>query len=690
MLRIASAGAFSRVVLALVALLLPRDLFAASPPLSALAVSPGESDRAVAIAGRCPTFSWAPAAGATGYELTVFELPEPPGAEPTLVFRRVLAAATSWTPPLHDCLRPGQSYAWAVRGLGDGDSAWSPPRRFTVGIAPSEEEIASALEVLRRAVETEPVRVGARAPDRASLTRPSSPTSTPNPDLALPSAISAIRGEMPGSSGERVGVTGVSSSPDGAGLFGVNLSAAAAGVGVWGATAASAGRGVVGEATSAAGANAGVLGTSASPQGSGAMGMASATTGTSYGIFGLSLSSEGYGVYGTAPRSGVFGVAFDETAGYGVHGRYTGSGTGSAGVLGQGWGGSANFGVRGETDSDSGAGVYGEAMASCCVNQGVFGRTGSSSGIGVLGRAISIWGGIGVQGISDSADGIGVKGDGSGIGVSGSSLSAFGVEGTSESSIGVRGYSNSVFHYAVLGESGANIGVRGTGPSGGVAGESTNGAGVHGKSTSGPGVRGESSQGRGVHGSSVHEDGLYGEASAAGKSGLFAVNTNPLGWAAYFTGNVHVNGTLSKLAGAFTIDHPLEPLTKTLSHSFVESPDMKNLYDGVATLDEQGSAWIELPAWFEALNGELRYQLTPIGGWSPAWIGATVADHRFQIRGLPGASISWQITGTRQDVWARRHRIPVEAEKAAAQQGTSLHPEEWTGEAAVDRPRPTP
>jgi hypothetical protein len=95
------------------------------------------------------------------------------------------------------------------------------------------------------------------------------------------------------------------------------------------------------------------------------------------------------------------------------------------------------------------------------------------------------------------------------------------------------------------------------------------------------------------------------------------------------------------------------------------------------TLDELGGAWVDLPAWFEALNGELRYQLTPIGAWSPAWIGEPVRDHRFQIRGRPGALISWQVTGTRQDVWARHHRIPVEADKPASQLGTSLHPEEW-------------
>ena len=48
---------------------------------------------------------------------------------------------------------------------------------------------------------------------------------------------------------------------------------------------------------------------------------------------------------------------------------------------------------------------------------------------------------------------------------------------------------------------------------------------------------------------------------------------------------------------------------KYLSHSFVESPDMKNVYDGMVTLDNKGEAEIDLPDWFGALNKDYRYQL---------------------------------------------------------------------------------
>jgi hypothetical protein len=47
----------------------------------------------------------------------------------------------------------------------------------------------------------------------------------------------------------------------------------------------------------------------------------------------------------------------------------------------------------------------------------------------------------------------------------------------------------------------------------------------------------------------------------------------------YFSGNVQITGSISKGGGSFKIDHPLDPENKYLYHSFVESPDMKNIYD---------------------------------------------------------------------------------------------------------------
>lgn len=161
--------------------------------------------------------------------------------------------------------------------------------------------------------------------------------------------------------------------------------------------------------------------------------------------------------------------------------------------------------------------------------------------------------------------------------------------------------------------------------------------------------------------------------SQAGASAYIASGSD----AADFYGNVSVSGTLSKSGGSFKIDHPLEPATKYLSHSFVESPDMKNVYDGVVTLDARGEATVSLPEWFEALNKDFRYQLTAIGAPGPSlYIAAEVFGNSFKIAGgAAGGKVSWQVTGIRQDAWANAHRIPVEEMKPEAQRGFYLAPE---------------
>ncbi len=132
-----------------------------------------------------------------------------------------------------------------------------------------------------------------------------------------------------------------------------------------------------------------------------------------------------------------------------------------------------------------------------------------------------------------------------------------------------------------------------------------------------------------------------------------------------FFGDVSITGSLSKGGGGFKIDHPLEPDKKYLSHSFVESPDMKNVYDGNVELDDKGEAWIQMPDYFEALNREFRYQLTPIGGPAPSlFIAEMISDNRFKIAGGPaGLLVSWQVTGVRKDTWAQANRIQVEESK---------------------------
>ena len=137
-----------------------------------------------------------------------------------------------------------------------------------------------------------------------------------------------------------------------------------------------------------------------------------------------------------------------------------------------------------------------------------------------------------------------------------------------------------------------------------------------------------------------------------------------------------VTTSLTKPAGSFKIDHPLDPANKYLYHSFVESPDMKNIYDGNVTTDSSGLATITLPDWFEALNKDFRYQLTVIGQFAQAIIARKIENNQFQIRtSLPNVEVSWQVTGIRQDAFANAHRIQTEVEKAPEDRGHYLHPE---------------
>jgi hypothetical protein len=167
-----------------------------------------------------------------------------------------------------------------------------------------------------------------------------------------------------------------------------------------------------------------------------------------------------------------------------------------------------------------------------------------------------------------------------------------------------------------------------------------------------------------------------------------------VGYAGDFLGEVFVEGNLSKSGGSFKIDHPLDPANKYLYHSFVESPDMKNIYDGTVTTDGSGTAVVTMPAWFEALNTDFRYQLTTIGQPAQAWIASEMTNGSFTIKtNKSGVKVSWQVTGIRQDAWANAHRIPLEVDKAQQDQGHYIHPELFGHEgepsiAQTHHPRP--
>lgn len=208
---------------------------------------------------------------------------------------------------------------------------------------------------------------------------------------------------------------------------------------------------------------------------------------------------------------------------------------------------------------------------------------------------------------------------------------------------------------------------------------------------------GNIADGRAIEGSSVNGIGINGIGFISGVNGLNPT-TNPNGagvrgvatngaWAGDFIGpfrvqgdaqifqDLNVFGTLTKAAGSFRIDHPLDPENKYLSHSFVESPDMMNVYNGNITTGERGEALVELPSYFDALNRDFRYQLTVIGQFAQAMVLEKIKGNRFKIKtDKPRVEVSWQVTGIRKDKFAEEHRIQVESEKSNSERGRQQNP----------------
>jgi hypothetical protein len=474
----------------------------------------------------------------------------------------------------------------------------------------------------------------------------------------------------------------------------------------------------------------------------GVYGSAVGDEGTKHGVYGLASGENGfkYGVYASATGNGNYNYGVyassngNASANYGVYTIAQGnenfpkigivsSARGTSGhKYGASVGASGNegnkYGVYSSASGDdsnkyamysyaSGIrgtkyGVYARASGNENVKYGVhayadgitgnkFGMSATASGdddgkYGVVGSAVGIRGakyGVRGYGTGDEGDKYGLLGSAQGIRGNkyGASLSASGNEGIKYGiysvASGDKGSKYGVRSYAV-GYTDDKFGVYSV-----ASGEEYSKFGVAGAAM---GTRGDKF---GVHatasGDQDRKYALYANAYGNGGTnyGVYArAHGGGTNYAGFFEGGVHITGHLSKGAGSFLIDHPLDPMNKTLRHNFVESPENLCLYRGKVKLDDTGTATVKMPSYFTELTNEeeATVTLTAIGKkpfmasyeWNKSF-------KSFKVYGESNAEVAYLVMADRDDPVSRQLRKPVEEDKGNGnfEKGKLLYPEAY-------------
>ncbi|ABF39196.1 hypothetical protein Acid345_0191 [Candidatus Koribacter versatilis Ellin345] len=456
----------------------------------------------------------------------------------------------------------------------------------------------------------------------------------------------AIYGLSTATSAAGIGVYGATTSSAGYGLFGANNATTGTAVGVRGTSLSNGGIAVYGTANTATGTATGVKGITQSPSGYGVVGQNTATTGNAMGIRALSASASGYALVAneTAPSGSTTGLLS------------TISSPGGTALVVQDTTGAAKL-ISGQ----SGAGntevfavdTYGHVHATASFNAD-YAVTAFEMNTGYLLANTS------VASYSSAVTGYAGTGGGGGGEFYGAITPAF---------YGVQGYSG----HGALSDL-ANSGYSGLSASGGVFSGPN---GVIAITSTKDGTGGYAVTGIGADSNGVGVTGINLGATGFAVYGSDKVNASG-SYAGFFSGKVYASGTFTHAGPAFQIvDHPADPANKTLTHASVESSEMKNIYDGVVTTDASGEADVVLPSYMEAYNHEFRYQLTAIGQFAQAIVSREIQNSRFTIKtDKPLVKVSWQVTGVRNDAYAKAHPLEVESEKPESQRGRYFHPVE--------------
>jgi len=168
--------------------------------------------------------------------------------------------------------------------------------------------------------------------------------------------------------------------------------------------------------------------------------------------------------------------------------------------------------------------------------------------------------------------------------------------------------------------------------------------------------------------------GVFGQAND-GNAGVYGSDGGTSTYGVYSNGDMGASGTKS-----FAIDHPLDPKNKILKHFSIESNEILNVYRGNVILNAEGKAIVQLPNYFNTINKNFSYQLTPVGAASPnIYISKEINEFgQFTIAGgQSGQKISWYIFAERNDPYLQQYpeKRQVEITKNEKDKGTYIRPD---------------
>lgn len=424
-------------------------------------------------------------------------------------------------------------------------------------------------------------------------------------------------------------------------------------------------------------------------------------TSTGIGVSGQNTGA-GRGVQGVNVGAGRGVIGFSDTTGYGVAGQNSGTGIGTAG-----------FSVS------TGIGVYGQNTANGAAIQGINNSVGdglqifqigtgdgiynsvdggdgivnevNSGGTGIF-NDLTIAGGTGELIDTGANDGVGVYADSQ----SGDVFSFFGEVNTSTIT---PGFVNGAVLAGVQSGRGHGILINHTGTSGRNVEFNINGA-----TNTDPAVfvthlgRGGAmvvqNQGNTIPGAPItvgdfaytgtDADDHIAVAGTSAPAASFGIGVQGGGNFVGVVGEggdfgvVSIGDFMATGAKLFVIDHPQDPENKYLKHANIESNEVLNFYRGTAVFDATGKATVTLPSYYESINKNASYQLTPVGAAMPnLFIEAEIKNGVFTIAGgVPDKKVSWNVTAERNDAYFQQNpekRI-METDKGP-RKGKYLNPE---------------